>query len=153
MSAAQQAQLAMSKYNLDATNAANSASSQAALDYYNNLGFNSGAGGGGTAEKGTAAFNQNLQAAIQRGVDPYWGPILTEIIKRESGFNPTAKNPTSTAYGYGQFLNSTRAAYEKKTGLSYNDPVNQIIMMAQYVKDRYGNPQNALAFWNKNHWY
>ena len=155
MSAAQQAQLAMSKYNLDSTNAANSAAANEALQYYQNagLGFNSGSGGGGTSASGNAAFNQNLQAAINRGVDPHWGPILTEIIKRESGFNPTAKNPTSTAYGYAQFLNSTRSAYEKKTGLNYNDPVNQIIMMAQYVKDRYGTPQNALNFWNSHQWY
>jgi hypothetical protein len=34
-------------------------------------------------------------------------------------------------------------------GLDYNDPVNQLIMMAQYVKDRYGTPENALKFWIK----
>jgi hypothetical protein len=152
-SAYQQASLAMSKYNLDSTNAANSAANQAALDYYNSMGFNGSSGGGGTAASGNAAFNQNMASAVKRGVDSSWVPILTEIVRRESSFNPNAHNPTSTAYGYGQFLDSTRSAYEKKTGLSYNDPVNQLIMMAQYVKDRYGNPQNALAFWNKNHWY
>jgi hypothetical protein len=154
MSAAQQAQLAMSKYNLDSTNAANSAASQAALAYYNNAGFNGSSGGGeGTAAVGNAAYQANIQKAIQKGLDPSWVPVMSQIVQRESSFNPNAKNPTSTAYGYGQFLASTRAQYEKKTGLSYSDPVNQLIMMSQYIKDRYGTPQNALNFWLKNKWY
>lgn len=153
MSAAQQAQLAMSKYNTDSTNSANSAASQAALDYYNSLGFNGGSGGGGTAAAGNAAYQSNVQKAIQKGLDPAWVPVMSQIVQRESSFNPNAKNPSSTAYGYAQFLNSTRAAYEKKTGLNYSDPVNQLVMMAQYIKDRYGTPQNALNFWLKNKWY
>lgn len=112
------------------------------------LGFNGQQGGGGPQ-----TFQQHMSAAVQRGVDPSWVPLLSEIVKRESSFNPNAKNPNSTAYGYGQFLSSTRANYEKKTGLSYNDPVNQLIMMASYVKDRYGTPAAALAHWNKNKWY
>jgi hypothetical protein len=117
------------------------------------LGFNGTQGGGGTATSGPAAFQSHMSQAVQRGVDPSWVPLLSEIVKKESSFNPNAKNPKSTAYGYGQFLSSTRSNYEKKTGLSYSDPVNQLIMMSQYVKDRYGTPANALAFWNKNHWY
>jgi hypothetical protein len=119
------------------------------------LGFNQTQGGGGTAQGATGpqTFQQHMSQAVQRGVDSSWVPLLSEIVKKESSFNPNAKNPKSTAYGYGQFLSSTRSNYEKKTGLSYSDPVNQLIMMAQYVKDRYGNPQNALAFWNKNRWY
>ena len=148
MSAAQQAQLAMSKYNTDSANAANTAASQAALDYYRSMGFNGSAGGGGTAQ-----FQSDMSKAISRGVPAEWAPVLSEIVRRESSYNPNAKNPNSSAYGYGQFLSSTRQAYEKKTGLNYSDPVNQLIMMAQYVKDRYGNPQNALNFWLKNKWY
>src|SRR5690606_9261952 len=34
---------------------------------------------------------------------------LIELVRRESGWNPTAQNPTSTAYGLFQFLNSTWA--------------------------------------------
>jgi hypothetical protein len=120
------------------------------------LGFNGAQGGGGTATKsasGPAAFQSHMSQAVQRGVDPSWVPLLSEIVKKESSFNPNAKNPKSTAYGYGQFLSSTRANYEKKTGLNYSDPVNQLIMMAAYVRDRYGSPANALAFWNKNKWY
>ena len=155
MSAAQQAQLAMNKYNTDSTNAANSAAANAALQYYQNagLGFNSGSGGGGTAAKGTAAFNQNLSKANSLGLPSAANSAMTWLVQHESGFNPTAKNPTSTAYGYGQFLNSTRSAYEKKMGLNYNDPVSQLLMMYQYTVDRYGSPQNAMKFWQQHNWY
>jgi hypothetical protein len=148
MTAAQQAQLGMNKYQIDATNSANAASNQAALDYYSSAGFNGSSGGGGTAQ-----YQKDMSKAISMGVDPSWSPVLSQIVAKESSYNPNAHNPTSTAYGYGQFLASTRAQYEKKTGLNYNDPASQLVMMAQYVKDRYGTPQNALAFWNKNHWY
>lgn len=100
------------------------------------------------------SFYQNLNKAFSKTGTPYsWAPLITEIVRRESSFNPNAKNPNSTAYGYGQFLQSTRNNYEKKTGLSYADPVNQLVMMMMYVKDRYGSAENALNFWNRNHWY
>jgi hypothetical protein len=153
MNASQQAQLAMNKYNIDQTNAANTAASQAALDYYNSMGFNGGSGGGGTAAKGTAAYNQNLAKANSLGLPTSANPALTWLVQHESSFNPSAKNPKSTAYGYAQFLNSTRANYEKKMGLNYNDPVSQLLMMYQYTVDRYGSPQNAMKFWQQHSWY
>ncbi|ULT55393.1 hypothetical protein L1999_20135 [Neobacillus drentensis] len=163
MSAAEKAQLEWAKqqygedaawrmYELQYSTAASTAQSQAEVNAY--TGGNATTTGGGTAKvSGPASFQTHMQTAIKRGVPAEWAPLLSEIVRRESSYNPYAKNPTSTAYGYGQFLTSTRNNYEKKTGLDYNDPVNQLIMMYQYVKDRYGSPQNALNFWNKNHWY
>lgn len=119
--------------------------------YKNASSFNYSSGGSGAA--GNAAYQQNLQKAYGMGLNPAWGPVMSQIVSRESSFNPNAKNPKSTAYGYGQFLRDTRNQYEAKTGLSYNDPASQLVMMGQYIKDRYGTPQNALAFWNANHWY
>jgi hypothetical protein len=130
---------AFNKYQLDQTNAYKAGAA----------GFNNGSGGGG----GTAAFNTNLAAANKQGVPAADNAALTWLVQHESGFNPNAKNPTSTAYGYGQFLTATRRQYEKETGLSYNDPVGQLVMMDQYVKDRYGSAANAVKFWQKNHWY
>jgi hypothetical protein len=154
MSAAQQAQLAMSKYNLDSTNAANAQSSQSLLDYYNSLGFNSGSGGGGTKSTGQTAFNQNMQAAVARGVPSAWVPLMTQIVQRESSFNPSAQNPKSTAYGYAQFLADNVNAYNKQYGLDYrNNPVDQLVAMYHYIQNRYGTPQKALSFWNANKWY
>lgn len=139
----------------DYKQAIDSANSSATEVYKNssssNANFNSSSGGSGVA--GNAAYQQNLQKANSMGLDPSWNNIMSQIVSRESSFNPRAQNPTSTAYGYGQFLNSTRKQYEAKTGLNYNDPASQLVMMGQYIKDRYGSPANALAFWNKNHWY
>jgi hypothetical protein len=78
---------------------------------------------------------------------------LTELIGRESSWNSTAKNPSSSAYGFGQFLTATRQAYERQTGLSYSDPVNQILMTYKYCKERYGSVANALNFWDAHKWY
>lgn len=103
--------------------------------------------------KQPSSFNFNMQEAVKRGVPASEVKALTELIGRESSWNPKAKNPKSTSYGYGQFLKSTIRSYEKKTGLSYDNPVNQIYMTWLYVRDRYGSAENALRFWDKNKWY
>ncbi|MEO6866456.1 MAG: transglycosylase SLT domain-containing protein, partial [Gaiellales bacterium] len=70
--------------------------------------------------------------------------------KRESGYRPNAKNPSSTAYGLFQFLNSTW----KGTGVSKtSDPVQQTVAGMRYIKQRYGSPDAAMSFWNRNRWY
>lgn len=68
----------------------------------------------------------------------------------ESGWNNNAQNPTSTAYGIGQFLDSTWGGYG--IGKTSN-PQLQVEAMARYIKARYGSPSAALAFWNAHHWY
>jgi hypothetical protein len=99
-------------------------------------------------------YKQHLSSAVQSGKIPSsWVVGLTELIGRESGWNPKAGNRSSSAYGYGQFLSGTRNQYERKLGLSYDDPIGQLIMTAEYIKDRYGTPEQALAFWDKNKWY
>ena len=104
--------------------------------------------------KQASTFGSHLTAAINKtGMPSSWAPYLAELFGRESGWNPNAKNPNSTAHGYAQFLNSTRADYEKRYGISYTSPVNQLILGIHYVKDRYGDPIKALKFWDKNKWY
>lgn len=69
---------------------------------------------------------------------------------KESGWRNTAQNPTSTAYGIGQFLNSTW----KTVGMAKtSDPYLQVLAMAKYIQQRYGSPSRALAFHLKNNWY
>lgn len=69
---------------------------------------------------------------------------------KESGWRNTAQNPTSTAFGIGQFLNSTWAG----VGIAKtSDPALQVEAMARYIKNRYGSPSKALAFHLKNNWY
>lgn len=69
---------------------------------------------------------------------------------KESGWRNTAQNPTSTAYGIGQFLNSTWAG----VGMAKtSDPASQVEAMARYIKNRYGSPSRALAFHLSHNWY
>lgn len=69
---------------------------------------------------------------------------------KESGWRNTAQNPTSTAFGIGQFLNSTWAG----VGMAKtSDPQQQVLAMAKYIKNRYGSPSKALAFHLAHNWY
>lgn len=131
-------------------------------------GFSGGSGGGGNVpasnipsssfktSKGTPpqSYQNNFATALKAtGFPSSWTQPMAQLIANESSWNPNAKNPNSTAHGYGQFLKSTRANYEKKYGIKYTTPVNQLILTMYYVRDRYGTPQKAMQFWNKNKWY
>jgi hypothetical protein len=72
------------------------------------------------------------------------------IVGRESGGRTDAKNPTSTAFGLGQLLDSTYGKYGGGPGSS---GAEQIHAMARYIADRYGNPTAAKAFWEQHNWY
>lgn len=77
------------------------------------------------------------------------GALIT-LWNRESGWNPNAQNPNSTAYGIAQFLNSTWQG----TGISKTaDPYKQIDAGLIYIKGRYGTPSAALAHSHANNWY
>jgi len=69
---------------------------------------------------------------------------------KESGWRNTAQNPTSTAFGIGQFLDSTWGG----TGIGKtSDPRQQVLAMAKYIARRYGSPSAALAFHKAHNWY
>lgn len=75
---------------------------------------------------------------------------LQSIIRRESNFNTSADNPTSTAYGLAQFLDSTWAG----VGMVRSpDPVDQMVAALKYINGRYGSPEKALAFHHANGYY
>lgn len=75
---------------------------------------------------------------------------LNNLVSHESSWNPKADNPTSSAYGLFQFLDSTRQNY----GIGLNaGPRKQIRAGLDYIKDRYGTPTGAWDFWEKNRWY
>jgi len=107
-----------------------------------------GVGGGG----GTGPVRAQVQAAAARfgwQGDPQWAAI-DRLIQKESSWNPNAQNPTSTAYGLFQFLNST---WGSVGGTKTSNPGLQAQYGLQYVKNRYGTPTSALAFHNRNNWY
>jgi septal ring factor EnvC (AmiA/AmiB activator) len=74
------------------------------------------------------------------------------IILRESSGDPTADNPTSTAFGLGQLLLGNRILY---LGRDYatTDCGRQLWAFRAYVRDRYGTAERAKAFWQTNGWY
>jgi septal ring factor EnvC (AmiA/AmiB activator) len=74
------------------------------------------------------------------------------IIMHESGGDPTADNPTSTAFGLGQLLLGNRILY---LGQDYatTDCGKQLSAFRAYVRDRYGTAENAQAFWQAHGWY
>jgi hypothetical protein len=73
-----------------------------------------------------------------------------KLIFKESSWNPDAKNPKSTAYGLGQFLDKTwDLVPQSKT----NDPYEQLDAMFIYVDKRYGSSCKAWDFWLKKNWY
>jgi TP901 family phage tail tape measure protein len=75
---------------------------------------------------------------------------LAQLISHESGFNPNAQNPTSTAFGLFQFLNGTWAS----TGIAKtSDPFRQTVAGLRYIASRYRDPIGAWSFWRRHHWY
>jgi septal ring factor EnvC (AmiA/AmiB activator) len=74
------------------------------------------------------------------------------IIMKESGGDPTADNPRSTAFGLGQLLLDGRRHY---LGDNYDtiDCGLQLQAFRAYVRDRYGTAENARAFWLSHGWY
>lgn len=115
-------------------------------------GFLSDVGSPGLSADPTTAEIQALAKRKARQMfGPGFWPELNSLVSKESGWNPAAENPTSTASELFQFLDSTAANY----GLApTGNPVRkQIRAGLQYVADRYGDPAQALAFHLANGWY
>src|SRR6266545_4195828 len=74
------------------------------------------------------------------------------IIMKESRGDPTADNPTSTAFGLGQLLLDLR---RRILGANYDtiDCGLQLMAFRTYVRERYGTAENAQAFWLSHGWY
>lgn len=97
-----------------------------------------------------------IQAYAQQKAESDYGwtgaqwNALYEIVSRESSWKPTADNPSSTAYGLFQFLDST---WDDVGGTKTDDPRKQIDYGLKYIKNRYTTPVAALAHHDKNGWY
>jgi len=72
---------------------------------------------------------------------------LDSIIERESSWNPAAVNDSSGAAGIAQRISGYGKGYEA------DRPKQQIRWLLNYIQDRYGTPQDALAFKNEQGWY
>jgi hypothetical protein len=89
-------------------------------------------------------------ALSELGGDGSQFSCLESLWGKESGWNPNAQNPTSTAYGIPQFLDSTWAG----TGIAKtSDGYRQIDAGLIYINDRYGSPCAAWSHSQANNWY
>jgi hypothetical protein len=119
----------------------------------NYSGFSSNVSADKTAIK---EFTKNLFSQYGWGMGQF--PFLDKLLMGESGWNPKAKNPSSTAAGIFQFLDSTWKSYiTNKGGPPYwtDDYRVQVPAGLDYIKGRYGTPEKALAHWmaQSPHWY
>jgi len=101
---------------------------------------NTGAGSATASQNQAMAKNIIAELGFARGWNKgtEWQSLLS-LWNQESGWNNTAQNPTSTAFGIAQFLDSTWAPYGSKT----SDAATQIKYGLEYIRDRYGDPDRA----------
>lgn len=78
-------------------------------------------------------------------------PPLDALWTHESGWNHLARNASSGACGIPQALPCNKMA---SAGSDYEtNPATQIRWGLGYIKDRYGDPASAYAFFQANGWY
>ncbi|MEV6838685.1 transglycosylase SLT domain-containing protein [Streptomyces sp. NPDC051133] len=76
---------------------------------------------------------------------------FSKIVSHESGWNPSATNSSSGAYGLVQALPGSKMA---SAGSDWKtNPATQIKWGLDYMKSRYGSPAKAWSFWQANGWY
>ncbi|PQP24167.1 transglycosylase SLT domain-containing protein [Rhodococcus opacus] len=85
------------------------------------------------------------------GDGPEWD-AMQWIIGKESGWDPTATNPSSGAFGLFQ-LNPSSGTLQEYLPDSNPNPAIQAHAGLRYIKDRYGSPSVAKEHWEANNWY
>jgi peptidoglycan hydrolase-like protein with peptidoglycan-binding domain len=86
-----------------------------------------------------------------------WGSgqmsCLSTLWTRESGWRYWVSNPNGIYRGIPQTSSRVWGAMGYSTAQYMNSPAIQIKVGAKYIKNRYGSPCNAWAFWRSHHWY
>jgi hypothetical protein len=75
---------------------------------------------------------------------------LTKLIGKESAWKSDAQNPTSTASGIGQMLDSTVSSLGMKKS---DSAVSQLVATLSYISRRHSTPCGAWKHFQKNRWY
>jgi phage-related protein len=96
-----------------------------------------------------------LQAYARKLVDATWNdaqwPPFADIVSRESNWVVTATNPGSGAYGIPQALPGSKMA---SAGADWRtNGYTQLRWMVNYIKGKWGTPENADFNEQINHWY
>jgi cell wall-associated NlpC family hydrolase len=106
---------------------------------------NAASGKPGKPGQTTSNLSGNKQILNKAASKYGWGTgaewaALDKLEMHEAGYNSKAQNPTSTAYGMGQFLDNT---WSSVGGSKTDDPTLQAQYMMKYIKQRYGDPIKA----------
>lgn len=105
---------------------------------------------GCTSAQQTSNWKKLIQYGESKNLSEQSINTWIELTRRESNFCHIAQNPTSTAFGIGQFLAATWGAYGyEKT----SDPAIQIQAKYDYIMKRYGSVESAKNFHDINNWY
>ncbi|GAA4741029.1 hypothetical protein GCM10023328_22770 [Modestobacter marinus] len=106
-----------------------------------------------SADRTATGDNRSIGRAMvaERG----WGPgeftCLDNLWTKESNWQTTADNPTSSAYGIPQALPGSKMA---SAGPDWRtNPATQITWGLDYISERYGTPCAAWAHFQANNWY
>ncbi|AZM47757.1 hypothetical protein DMB38_19980 [Streptomyces sp. WAC 06738] len=76
---------------------------------------------------------------------------LSNVVYRESSWDPFATNSSSGAYGLFQALPGSKM---ESAGSDWRtNPLTQMRWGISYMNSRYGSPCDAWYFWQKNGWY
>lgn len=102
----------------------------------------------GTTGTASAATEQEIARQI---VPPAQFASFSKIVEHESGWNHTATNSSSGAYGLVQALPGSKMA---SAGADWKtNPATQIKWGLNYMNERYGSPNAAWNFWQTHGWY
>lgn len=95
--------------------------------------------------------NEDPQAIAAQIVPADQLASFDEIISHESGWDVTATNPSSGAYGLPQALPGDKMA---SAGADWQtDATTQLEWALNYMNTTYGSPNQAWTFWQANGWY
>ncbi|MHA6758464.1 aggregation-promoting factor C-terminal-like domain-containing protein [Streptacidiphilus sp. PAMC 29251] len=99
----------------------------------------------------SASYSGDAQSIAAQIVPADQLASFDEIISHESGWDVTATNPSSGAYGLPQSLPGDKMA---SAGADWQtNPATQIRWALDYMNTTYGSPNQAWAFWQANSWY
>lgn len=108
------------------------------------------AGGGAPTVPSSTPVGEVKQYAASLVAADQFG-CLDALFQRESGWNPTAKNKSSSAYGIPQALPGSKMA---SAGADWQtNPLTQVRWGVSYVNARYGSPCGAWAHSESHGWY
>lgn len=103
-----------------------------------------------TVGSGPAPTGDHMHWLEQAGIPKSWWSATSEIISKESGWNPKAAN-SSGAYGLPQALPGSKMA---SAGSDWKtNPITQLKWYKSYIKNRYGTIGKALSFRHAHNWY